>query len=594
MDELSSSETEGTGGEQIFIGQGVSPGVARGLVCVLASDEEEPPVWNIEADEIPSELARFETALIATRKQILDMQARISEAIGARDAGIFDAHLLVVDDCTLLEEVKRIIDKEHFNIEHVFFKVAMRYARTLSEIDDPYLRERALDINDVMRRVLRNLMGKASRSLDHLTEPHIIIAKDLTPSETVTMDRDLVLGFATDAGGRTSHTAIMAASLNIPAIVGLHDITSQLRTGDHILLDGYEGKLYRNPSEQTLWEYGTVEIRREAVEESLFQLRDTPSLTRDGKHIILSANIELPQDLDVVLDNGAEGIGLYRTEFFYLNKEAPPTEEEQYENYRLFAEAVHPHSLIIRTLDIGGDKLIDSVHSIHEANPFLGWRAIRFCIEQPQIFKPQLRAILRASAHGKVSIMYPMISGLAELKRANAILEECRAELRAEGVAFNEDMPVGAMIEIPSAALTSDQLIKEVDYFSIGTNDLIQYTIAVDRLNERISNLYVPTHPAILRLIRTVTSASHAAGKWTGLCGEIAGDITLTPMLIGLGVDELSVGAGILPRVKRAIQSLESGECEAFVEELFGIDDAAEIQRRCKEMASLHYPELFE
>ena len=578
--------------ERRLQGTGVSPGIARGTVFVYRPDDEAAPSRRIEESEIPAEIARFEAALLATRAQILEMQQRIAESTGAKDAGIFDAHLLVVEDRTLIDEVLRRLAADKMNIEHVFQSVAGRYAKTLSEIDDPYLRERALDIHDVTRRIIHNLMGKEARDLSGMSTPHILIAHNLAPSDTAQLNRALVLAFGTDAGSKTSHTAIMARSLSIPAIVGLHDASLQLATGDHVLLDGYNGLLIVHPSDQTLWEYGELEIKKTVVEETLSQLRETASTTRDGRHVILSANIELPEDMELVRQNGAEGVGLYRTEFFYLNKTELPTEDEQYAAYRHVAEAAAPHSIIIRTLDLGGDKFMSTLHMPEELNPFLGWRAIRFCLERVDIFKTQLRAILRASAAGSVKMMYPMISGVDELRRANVILEECRAELRAEGVPFSEDMEVGAMIEIPSAAISADILAKEVDFFSIGTNDLIQYAIAVDRLNEHIAHLYEPTHPAIIRLIRMTVDAAHANELWVGVCGEMAGDIVLTPLLLGLGVDELSAGAGSVPRVKRAVQSLDNAACRQLVEDILHLDSAADILAKCDAVARAHYPEL--
>jgi phosphotransferase system enzyme I (PtsI) len=582
-----------SGAEKRFHGVGVSPGIARGTVFVHRTDEdEEPPVRRIPESEIPAEIARFEAALILTRAQILEMQERIAEAIGAKDAGIFDAHLLVVEDRTLIDEVLRTLTKEHTNIEHVFQLVANRYSKTLSEIDDPYLRERALDIHDVARRVLHNLMGKQTRPLSSIDSPHVLVSHNLTPSDTAQLNRQLVLGFATDVGSRTSHTAIMARSMNIPAVVGLHNVSEVIESGQHVLLDGYNGLLILNPNDQTLWEYGELEIKKTQVEEKLTQLRETTSTTIDGRHVVLSANIELPDEVAVVKKNGAEGIGLYRTEFFYINKTELPDEEEQYVNYKRVADEVLPHSVIIRTLDLGGDKFMSALDLPEELNPFLGWRAIRFCLERPEIFKVQLRAILRSSVGGNVRMMYPMISGVDELRRANAVLEECKAELRAEGQPFNEEMEVGAMIEIPSAAITADLLAREVDFFSIGTNDLIQYSIAVDRVNERIAHLYEPTHPAIIRLIKNVVNAGHAHNLWVGICGEMAGEIALTPLLIGLGVDELSTGAALVPRVKRAVQSLDVGFCLKLVDEIDQLESAAEILERCEAVAREHYPEL--
>lgn len=578
--------------ERRYHGLGVSPGIARGTVFVYRAEEEEPPLRRIREEDIPAEIARFEAALISTRTQILEMQQRIADAIGAKDAGIFDAHLLVVEDRTLIDEVLRTLTREKVNIEHIFQQVANRYSKTLSEIDDPYLRERALDIHDVARRVVHNLMGKTAKTLAGINAPHVLVAHNLTPSDTAQLNRALVLGFATDVGSRTSHTAIMARSMNIPAVVGLHDVSETLTMGDHVLIDGYNGFLIVNPSDQTLWEYGELEVKKGKVEEKLTELRETASTTKDGRHVILSANIELPEEVEFVMNNGAEGIGLYRTEFFYLNRTETPGEEEQFQNYSRVARDVLPHSIIIRTLDLGGDKFMSALDLPEELNPFLGWRAIRFCLEKVDIFKVQLRAILRASAVGNVRMMYPMISGLDELRKANKILEECREELRREGKPFNENMEIGAMIEVPSAAISADLLANEVDFFSIGTNDLIQYSIAVDRVNERISHLYEPTHPAIIRLLKTVVDAGHAKGIWVGVCGEMAGEITLTPMLIGLGVDELSTGAALVPRVKRAVQSLDTKVCAELVERILKLDSSVDIMARCEDIARTYYPEL--
>jgi phosphotransferase system enzyme I (PtsI) len=578
--------------ERRYQGLGVSPGIARGTVFLYRTDEEDIPTRRILEAEIPDEIARFESALIQTRAQILEMQQKIAEAIGAKDASIFDAHLLVVEDRTLIDEVLRTLSRDLFNVEHIFQAVANRYAQTLSEIDDPYLRERALDINDVARRVLHNLLGKLNRALASVETPHVLVSHNLTPSDTAQLNRTLVLGFATDVGSRTSHTAIMARSMGIPAVVGLHKASTELDSGDQILLDGYNGLLVVNPSDQTLWEYGELEIKKEAVAETLIQLRETASTTRDGRHVILSANIELPEEMSNVASSGAEGVGLYRTEFFYINKTSLPDEDEQYESYRKVAEDARPFSVIIRTLDLGGDKFMSALELPEEMNPFLGWRAIRFCLENVVIFKTQLRAILRASAVGNVKMMYPMISGLGELRRANQLLEECRQELRSEGKPFDENMEVGAMIEVPSAAVTADLLAREVSFFSIGTNDLIQYSIAVDRVNERIAHLYEPTHPAIMRLIKMVVDAAHAHNRWVGVCGEMAGEVLFTPLLLGLGVDELSTGPALVPRVKRAVQSLDIGECLQLWEEVRRLETSEEVAARCLAMGQKYYPEL--
>ncbi|HMJ07190.1 MAG TPA: phosphoenolpyruvate--protein phosphotransferase [Chthoniobacterales bacterium] len=585
MSTASESETR-------FYGVGVSPGIARGKIHVVGDDFEEIDRRAITVAEIPGEIGRFEVALMQTRAQILEMQQRIAEAIGAKDAGIFDAHLLVVEDRTLIDEVLRKLEADLCNVEFVFHEVATHYAETLSKIDDPYLRERALDIQDVTRRVISNLQGKAPKAFLGLKEQHILVAHNITPSDTATMNREQVLGFATDLGSRTSHTAIMARSMGMPAIVGLHDATEKLETGQEVLLDGYNGLLILNPTPETLWHYGELKDRKARVTAALTGLRETKSTTRDGRHIVLSANIEMPKDADSVRENGAEGIGLYRTEFLYLNRPTLPTEEEQYEIYRDVAAKVAPHPLIVRTFDLGGDKIASHMDSDDEQNPFMGLRAIRFSLENMPIFKTQLRAILRASAAGNLKVMFPMISGVQELRRALGVLDECKEELRQEGVAFGEGTEVGAMIEIPSAALCADSLAREVDFFSIGTNDLIQYAVAVDRLNERIAHLYEPTHPAVVRLLKMVADAAHAHQIWAGVCGEMAGDLTMVPLLLGLGMDELSVSSSLVPRVKRAVQSLAITECEQLVTDALQMEMPSEILARCGEVAQRHYGDL--
>jgi phosphotransferase system enzyme I (PtsI) len=578
--------------ENRFEGAGVSPGIARGRIHVVRDDLDDVPRYRIAPSQIADEIGRFEAALIQTRMQILEMQQRIAESIGAKDAAIFDAHLLVVEDRTLIDEVLRKLETDLCNVEWVFQEVAGRYAETLSKIDDPYLRERALDIQDVAKRVVRNLQGKAPKAFLALTEPHILVAHNLTPSDTASVNKKHVLGIATDLGSRTSHAAIMARSLNIPAIVGLHDITAKLETGQYVLLDGTDGVLIVNPTAQTLAKYEEIESKRAQVVARLKELRETTSTTRDGRHIVLSANIELPDDVEAVLANGAEGIGLYRTEFLYLNRTTLPTEEEQYETYLQVAERVQPHPLIIRTFDLGGDKLAGTVDITDELNPFLGWRAIRFCLENIDIFKTQLRAILRASVVGNVKIMFPMISGLDELRRAVAVVTDCKEELRQEKIDIGEKIEVGAMIEIPSAAISANVLAREVDFFSIGTNDLIQYALAVDRVNEKTAHLYEPTHPAILRLLKMIADAAHTNDIWVGVCGEMAGDVALTPLLLGLGVDELSASAMLVPRVKRAVQSLAFSECQDLVEEALKLDTGSEILARCLELADKRYGDL--
>jgi phosphotransferase system enzyme I (PtsI) len=578
--------------EKRLHGVAASPGIARATAHVFRIESDEVVKYHIDPALITDEIARFEAALIQTRVQILEMQQQIAEAIGAKDAGIFDAHLLVVEDQTLIDEVLRKLEAEHCNVEFVFREVANRYVDSLSKIDDPYLRERALDIQDVMRRVIRNLQGKAPRPFLAVDEPHILVAHNLTPSDTATMNREQVRGLALDLGSRTSHTAIMARSLGIPAVVGLHDATEFLKTGAPVLIDGYNGLLIVHPGEETLREYREVERRKGAITEGLIKLRETKSTTRDGRHIVLSANIELPEEVDAVLGNGAEGIGLYRTEFLYLNQKTLPSEEEQFEIYRTVAQRVAPDPLIIRTLDLGGDKLSDSIESGDELNPFLGWRAIRFCLENLGIFKAQLRAILRASVGLNVKMMFPMISGLDEVRRGLQVVDECKEELRREGSAFSDALEIGVMIEVPTAAILADLLAREVDFFSIGTNDLIQYAIAIDRTNERVAHLYEPTHPSVVRLLKMVADAAHANDIWVGVCGEMAGEVLFTPLLLGLGMDELSAGATLVPRVKNAVQRLTMTECAQLIEDVLQLDTPSAVLARCTEVAQRNYPEL--
>ena len=567
--------------------------MACAKIHVVRDDLDDVSRYRIASSQVPDEIGRFETALIQTRMQILEMQQRIAESIGAKDAAIFDAHLLVVEDRTLIDEVLRKLETDLCNVEWVFQEVATRYAETLNKIDDPYLRERALDIQDVTKRVIRNLQGKAPKTFLALSESHILVAHNLTPSDTASINRANVLALATDLGSRTSHAAILARSLNIPAVVGLHDITAKLETGQHVLVDGSDGLLIVNPAPGTIAHYAELESRRARVVAKLKELRTTRSTTRDGRHIVLSANIELPEDVEAVAANGAEGIGLYRTEFLYLNRTTLPTEDEQFETYRKVAERVRPDPLIIRTFDLGGDKLAPGTVDItDELNPFLGWRAIRLCLENIDIFKTQLRAILRASAVGNIKIMFPMISGLEELRGAKAVLAECHEELRRSGIPLGEEIEVGAMIEIPSAAICANVLASEVDFFSIGTNDLIQYALAVDRVNEKVAYLYEPTHPAILRFLKMIAEAAHAHHIWVGVCGEMAGDVALIPLLLGLGMDELSAAATLVPRVKRAVQSLAIPECRELVEKTLKLNTSSEILARCLELADKRYGDL--
>ncbi|MCB1231397.1 MAG: phosphoenolpyruvate--protein phosphotransferase [Verrucomicrobiae bacterium] len=580
-------------------GIGVSPGIAIAPLQLTGSRFEEPETRVLPADSGPSEKTRLQAALTATREQIRALQSEIDGTVGSDHAGIFDAHLLVLDDATVIDEVMRRIETRQINAESAYYGVINRYLESLRKIADPYLRERAIDIEDVARRVLKNLRwpsgtgGEGIRGLD-FEVPSIIAAHDLTPSDTVALDRKRVLAFATEAGSATSHTAIMARSLNIPAVVAVRDLMDSIHPGVTALIDGYHGLLILNPTEETLADYEALKKREGQLLKKLNKLRDAETATADGRRITLSANIEFIEELPQVKKQGAEGVGLYRTEFFYLNETDLRTEERQAEIYTKAASELTPHGVIIRTLDVGGDKLWPEHFEEPEPNPFLGWRGIRVSLARPEIFKTQLRAVLRASAHGKVGLMYPFLSCVEEVRGANQLLEEAKLELDRVGQPFDPDIEVGAMIEIPSAALMADAFAAEVDFFSIGTNDLIQYTTAVDRINERVADLYQPTHPAVVKLIHEIIAAAHRNNIWAGVCGEIAGDVLMTPLLIGAKVDELSVGAAQILRVRRAVSQLDSDYCANFLQEAMQQREGSEITAMCRELAAEKYPELID
>ncbi|MDE3099878.1 MAG: phosphoenolpyruvate--protein phosphotransferase [Verrucomicrobiota bacterium] len=582
-------------GEKVYRGIAVSSGICRGKVLVMHRARHFISRRRVDDQNVDAEIKRFEQSLAQTRVQISEVQRKVVQNMGAKEGDIFNAHLLMLEDRVLVEEVIKLIREQRVNAEFAFHMVAERYIEALAGVDDEYLRERASDMQDLTGRVLDNLLEVLDEfDFRHINEPCILVGHDLSPSLTAQLNKDFVLGFATDIGGQTSHTAILARSLDIPAVVGLQVISEELETGDYALLDGYNGTVTVNPTDQTLFEYGQLAKRKASLDEKLREIKMQPAVTLDGKVISLSANIEGRQDVEAVRAHGAEGVGLFRTEFLFINRENLPNEEEQYQVYQEVASRLTPQPVIIRTLDLGGDKFASTLQLAKEMNPFLGWRAIRFCLAQPEMFRAQLRAILRASAHGRVKMMYPMISGLDELRQANALVEKCREELRAENIPFDPEMKIGAMIEIPSAALIAHALARHVKFFSIGSNDLIQYTLAADRTNERVAHLYEPTHPAIIRLIKNTVDAAHQNNIWAGVCGEIAGDPVLTPLLIGLGVDELSAAPPVVAPVKYMIRRLKFAETQALAEFALQSDSPSEIHARCEQLAHASAPSLFE
>lgn len=580
-------------GEKVYRGIPVSGGVAHGTLFILRPADNSIPRRPISEEQVPAELERLEKALIQTRQQILEVQRQVEEAMGAEDASIFDAHLLVLEDSTLLDEVTRYLHIHKVNVESAYHEVAEKYAATLSKIDDDYLRERSSDLRDVTSRVLNNLQGLCASSMVELDKPSIIISHDLSPSVTAQLDKRVALGFATDIGGKTSHTAIMARALQIPAVVGLHNVSSHLQSGDTALLDGYNGLLIINPSNQTLYEYGQLVKKEVDFKGRLKGITAERAVTLDGVSITLSANIGQAADIDAVKQSGAEGVGLFRTEYLFLNRATLPTEEEQYQAYREVAAALRPDPVVIRTLDLGGDKFSANINIPSEVNPFLGWRAIRMCLQEKEIFRSQLRAILRASVKGNVKMMYPMVSCLKEFETASELVKEYQAELDREGIAYNREMEIGVMIEIPAAALIAETLGRRAKFFSIGTNDLIQYSLAVDRLNEKIAHLYEPAHPAILHLIKLTASAGQKSHIWTGVCGEMASDLTMVPLLLGLGVNELSVAPAYVPQVKFLIRSIQLAEARELADWALNCESGADILRRSQTFAETAAPSLF-
>ncbi len=562
---------------KLLNGIAASPGIVIGKALVLDSEDISIQQKTIKESSIPKEITRLQDALTMTRAEIMGIRDKISHEIGQEHGDIFNAHLMVLEDRVIIEEVMERIKKEKFSAEYIFSQVLKKYIQSFLKIDDEYLRERVSDISDVGRRVIRHLVGDQRSSLTDLKEKVIVVAYDLSPSDTAVMNRKNVIGFATDIGGRTSHTAIMAKSLEIPAVVGLEKATHTIKTGDLIILDGSAGTIILNPGAAELSKYRQEQLRYSDFNKGLKRFKDLPCITKDGRRLELAANIELPSETDSVLSHGADGIGLYRSEFLYMNRVGLPSEEDQYQAYKTVVLAMAPKPVIVRTFDLGGDKFLSHLEMPHEMNPFLGWRAIRFCLATPDIFKVQLRAILRASAHGKLRLMYPMISGVGEVRQANKLLEEARNELRAKRIHFDPKMEIGAMIEIPSAALTCDILASEVDFFSIGTNDLIQYALAVDRINEKIAYLYEPAHPAVLRLLKMIIDTGHSKKIWVGICGEMSGDPLLTPVLVGLGIDEISTSPVMVPEIKKIVRSMTFTEAEDIAKHALTFNTGDEV-----------------
>ncbi|CCL36439.1 phosphoenolpyruvate--protein phosphotransferase [Clostridioides difficile] len=559
-----------------YKGIGASPGVALGKALVVEHSElviEKKSIDNVEA-----EIAKLEDAVAVSKEELVKVKEKASEELGAEEAEIFEAHLLVLEDPELIGSAIDKIKTESVNAEYALNEIKEMFVSMFESMDNEYMKERAADIKDVTNRILRHILGIKVVDLSALSEEVVLIAHDLTPSDTATMNKKMVLGFLTDIGGRTSHTAIMSRTLEIAAIVGLNDITSKVKDGDFVVFNGDTGEVIVNPDEETINKYTELKAKYEDERKALQLLKGKPSVTLDGKHVELAGNIGTPNDIEGLIKNDAEGVGLYRTEFLYMDRDSFPTEEIQYEAYKAVLEGMDGKPIVIRTLDIGGDKELSYLSMEPEMNPFLGYRAIRLCLDRKDIFKTQLRALYRASIHGRLRIMFPMISSLEELLQAKEVVKEVLAELDSEGVAYAKDVEIGMMIEVPSAAVISDVLAKHVDFFSIGTNDLIQYTCAVDRMNQKISYLYNQFNPAVLRLIKTVIDNAHKEGKWAGMCGESAGDQKMIPILLGMGLDEFSMSPiSILP-ARKLITSVKESDMKKLADEVLNMGTAEEIK----------------
>lgn len=580
--------------EITYTGIPASPGIGIAPLHVNARGFSAPEVYEITQDELADEQARFHEAIAITKKQLIDLQEKLETLSGDKESEIFDAHVMLLEDRSLLRRVSEAIADRLQNAEYAFYAVMQNFLEAMRRIPDNYLRERTADIEDVCQRVLRNFIIDEGSDHESPDGKHILLAYDLSPSDAASMNRRYLLGFATEQGSVNSHTAILARSFGMPAVVGLGASVIQVTALTPAVIDGYSGKLILYPTEETLAKYRALAEEKEKQQRELDAMRNVATETSDGRKLTLSANIEFIDELDQVTRSGAKGVGLYRTEFLLLNGSNMPDENEQEIAYTRVAKAVSPNLAIVRTLDSGGDKLPIEQHTEPEPNPFLGWRGIRVSLSRPQMFRDQLRAILRASHHGKIAVMFPLVSGITELLAAKEALMRCMDELEREGIPFDAKLPVGVMIEVPSAAICADLLAPHVDFFSIGTNDLIQYTVAVDRGNPHVASLYKPTHPGVIRLIQRTVDAGKDQGIWTGVCGEMAGDIRLTPLLIGLGVEELSVAPNILPKVGQVIRSLSFSDCQKVAQDSLQQTNSKSIMDITVAIARQAYPELLD
>jgi len=571
-----------------------SQGIAIGKVFLVNQDHLELSHYNIATNkEIEKEINRFKKAIEESQSQLLRAKKDINKKKFKEAQYIIDTHILLLQDKVLMDNTIKIIKHEKIDAALALKKTIAGLRTHLAEINDEYMKERTSDIDYIEQRLLRNLAGIKRDIVAKIREKVIIVASDLSPADTANLNVNEVLGFTIDSGGRTSHTAIMARALKIPAVVGLKDITRRVKTGDTMILDGIHGVVIINPTADTLLKYNQKKAEYDEFEIGLLKHKDLPGETIDGFRVKLMANIEIMEELPSVLTYGAEGIGLYRTEFLYLNRKDLPSEAEQFEIYKTVSQKIAPHPVTIRTLDIGGDKFMSHIDVAEEINPVMGLRAIRFCLKEVAIFKTQLRAIMRSSAYGKVKIMFPMISGIEEVRQIKIILSEVKKELQAEHKVFDPDIEIGIMVEVPSAASIADILAKEVNFFSIGTNDLIQYTLAIDRVNENVSYLYEPLHPAVLRLLQNIINAAHDNGIPVAMCGEMAGEPFYMPILLGLGIDELSMNVMALPRVKSVLRSLDYKQSQLVTDSIFKLSTAQEIETLLKKEVKKHFPRIF-